>query len=324
MTPLPPITSPIRDAIFKAEEDKAARELPRAYLGASQIGQECHRTIWYDFRLVTKREFSGRMLRLFNRGHLEEARLIEALEMIGARTQDVSPATGEQFAIKAHNGHFRGHADGRATGVPGAPKTEHLLEFKTSNDTNFKKLVKADSVKKEKPRHYAQMQVYMRAMRLTRAVYLVANKNDDDLYCERVKLDAAFADELIELAGLIIETPTPPTRMPGASETNYKCKHFCDHFDVCFKGKAAERHCRSCAFSTPMLDETHGEGAWWCGRYGQAIPTFEDQLKGCGNHEFIEDLGPTDFLFGHNESQPGTEGEQVDLVGDMLAQEAVS
>src|SRR5208283_4628088 len=57
----------------------------RKHLGASDIGHQCERYLWYKFRWMCEPKFSGRMLRLFNRGHLEEARFIEWLEGIGFR-----------------------------------------------------------------------------------------------------------------------------------------------------------------------------------------------------------------------------------------------
>src|SRR5688572_4793950 len=63
----------------------------RWHLGASIIGHECSRYLWFSFRWcardegeATKRDANshanlGRKLRLFNRGHREEARFIEYL-----------------------------------------------------------------------------------------------------------------------------------------------------------------------------------------------------------------------------------------------------
>ncbi|HEX8349957.1 MAG TPA: hypothetical protein VF598_08335, partial [Hymenobacter sp.] len=57
----------------------------RSHLGASVIGRECGRQIWYGWRWARKPKFQARMLRLFNRGHLEEARFIAALLAIGVQ-----------------------------------------------------------------------------------------------------------------------------------------------------------------------------------------------------------------------------------------------
>lgn len=57
----------------------------RNHLGASLIGDECKRKLWYVFRWVKNEKFSGQMQRLFNRGHREEERFIEWLEGIGIK-----------------------------------------------------------------------------------------------------------------------------------------------------------------------------------------------------------------------------------------------
>ena len=44
----------------------------RGRLGASIIGRPCARQLWYSFRNLFDRTFSGRILRLFETGHLEE------------------------------------------------------------------------------------------------------------------------------------------------------------------------------------------------------------------------------------------------------------
>lgn len=60
----------------------------RSHLGASLIGEECKRKLWYLFRWCYSEKFGStenyaRMMRLFNRGHREEDRFIEWLEGIG-------------------------------------------------------------------------------------------------------------------------------------------------------------------------------------------------------------------------------------------------
>lgn len=55
----------------------------RSHLGASLIGRECKRYLWYIFRWCLHEKTTGRQQRLFNRGHREEARFVEWLEGIG-------------------------------------------------------------------------------------------------------------------------------------------------------------------------------------------------------------------------------------------------
>lgn len=78
-----------------------------------------------------------------------------------------------------------------------------MLEFKTHAAKSFVDLV-AKGVQRSKPQHYAQMQIYMRLTGMTRAMYLAVNKDNDDLYVERVEVDGDFADRLLAKAGRII------------------------------------------------------------------------------------------------------------------------
>ncbi|TLG71837.1 hypothetical protein [Methylocystis sp. B8] len=157
------------EAIYKAYVDSNDDE-ERTYLGASIIGEECESKLWYGFRwAMTPEQFDGRMLRLFQTGHHEEARMIDDLRRASLEVWDRDSDTGEQFGVSDVGGYFRGHADGFLVGVIEAPTTPHLFEAKTHNTKSFAKL-KAEGVCKAKPLHYAQMQVYMHLMSLTRVL----------------------------------------------------------------------------------------------------------------------------------------------------------
>ena len=139
MAPLPPRASPTVEAILAAYEADAGDGF-REHLGASVIGRECDRALWYEFRWITRAAQGGRMLRLFETGRLEEERLIRNLRRIGVTVLDVDPDTGRQWHVQAHGGHFGGSLDGVGLGIPEAPKTWHVLEFKTHNARSFAEL----------------------------------------------------------------------------------------------------------------------------------------------------------------------------------------
>ena len=139
-------------------------------------------------------------------------------------------SNGDQFEVVACNGHFKGHTDGVALGVPEAPKTWHLLEMKTASAKSFAK-TKKDGCEKDKPQHFAQMQVYMHLMKLTRALYMVVNKDNDELYTERIRYDAKKAQALIDKAQSIINASTPPERISDRPDS-FACK-FCDARELC-------------------------------------------------------------------------------------------
>lgn len=267
----------------------------RYHLGASLIGTECERSLWLSFRWATKAKFAGRMLRLFETGQLEEARFVANLRSVGIEVYEFEyepwslenmylPA--KQIGVRDAFGHFGGSLDGMAIGFVEAPKTWHVCEFKTHSEKSFEKL-KKDKVKKSKPRHYAQIQVYMHLLGIERAFYMAKNKNTDELYQERVEYDATFAIQLLAKANRVIQAPRPPAKI-SHDPAWFECR-YCDHHDVCHGEAKPERHCRSCMHSTPVEG-----GTWLCQQahdagYDGEIPR-EVQEKGCDGHRYIPDL----------------------------------
>jgi ribosomal protein S27E len=269
----------------------AKPEQPRAHLGASEIGNSCARALWYNFRWCSDKEFPGRLLRLFDRGHAEEIRFIRDLRMIGVEVHDRDPSTGAQFKYATLGGHFAGSGDGLALGVPQAPKTPHILEFKTSALKPFEDL-KKKGVLESKPVHYSQMQLYMHWQGFTRALYMVVNKNNDEIYSERVKYVPEIALGLIEKARFIIESSEPPKGI-STNPGYFECK-WCDHYKTCHQHKPARVSCRTCISSTPV---TTDKGGWTCNHHGVDISTA-NQRKACPDHRFIPALLPHSQVVG--------------------------
>jgi hypothetical protein len=250
----------------------------RSHMGASLIGSECARAIWYNFRWATKSNFDGRLLRLFNRGHLEEARFIAMLLMIGCDIYQ-QDENGNQFRISHAEGHFGGSGDGVAVGIPDrAPGTAALTEFKTHNDKSFSEL-KAKGVRDAKFEHYVQMNVYMRKMGIAVALYLAVNKNNDELYGEIIPLDSAVADQFLDRGEKIVWMTEPPNKI-NESPGFFKCR-WCDHRPVCHLSAAPDTNCRTCRFADPAPG-----GVWQCSNDVCPGPIDKvTQLKGCSHYE---------------------------------------
>ena len=285
MAELPHAASPTRDAIFKVYEADASNGF-RAHLGASLIGKECERALWYDFRWTTASRHPGRLLRLFETGQLEEARLVRNLRRTGATVLEVDPETGRQFRVQAHGGHFGGSLDGMGIQLLEAPKAWHVLEFKTHSAKSFADLV-AKRVRESKPQHFAQMQIYMHLMGVARAMYLAVNKNTDDLYVERIELDPPSAEKLLAKAGRIIFAMVPPPRI-SEDPAWFQCR-MCDHSLTCHGGTgsaaAPQVNCRTCLHATPV------EGGWRCERHQKALSEV-DQRVACDQHLYLPPLFP--------------------------------
>lgn len=276
------ISDPVAEAIFAHYQKTYSSEKQRPYLGASSIGKPCSRALWYGLRWAKAAQFSGRMYRLFQTGHLQEPRVLKDLKVIGCKVEGIDPSTGRQWAFsEASLGHhFAGNCDGVVSGVPGGGSKRHILEIKTASAKAFAQLVK-DGVQKAKPEHFAQMQIYMHWAGLERALYLAVNKDTDDIHTERVHYDKAFAQGLIDKAGAIIFAVEPPAKL-SEDASWFECK-FCDYASICHGQEVAAVSCRTCAMATPVMD---GIGAWRCTRYEAEIPQ-DAQREGCDGHRYI-------------------------------------
>ena len=258
--------------IYEHYEKQREGESHRPHLGGSQIGNACKRALYYQFRHAWSPTFPGRILRLFETGHREEDRLIENLRAIGVKVWDRDPETGAQVRFTAHGGHFALSLDGVLENVPDAPKTPHTFEAKTMNGKSFRAVVNK-GVQETKPVYWAQCQVGMLLSGLDRCLFMAVEKETDKIYGERIHLDRAEAQGLIDKAGEVIKATTPPPRLSD-NPAYFECK-FCDYFPICHGVKIPEVNCRTCAHSTPSMG---GDQKWTCALHGNAGEACQDHL----------------------------------------------
>ncbi len=288
-----PKTSQTVAAIYAAYKKAGDTGHMSQTIGAGIIGHECDRYLWYVFRQCCKPEFEGRMYRLFETGDLEEARFVKDLRTIGCTVHDVDPQRAsertQQYKITALGGHVKGYLDSVIYGLPEAPKTWHIGEFKTHNAKSFRKLIK-EGVEKSKPLHFCQMQIGMHLTGMKRALYLARNKDTDELYSERVKYHEECAKALVERARRIITATAPPDRCANRRD-HFKCK-WCDANKICWgsteSGPALPvpvLSCRQCCHATPVIEGFHGKNAQWtCARFVHPHVGFPCSGKPCKHH----------------------------------------
>lgn len=263
----------------------------RNHLGASVIGHACARRGWYIFRWAKRTFFKGRMLRLFDRGNREELSLGKLLQMAGVHVELVDSATGQQFRISDHNGHFGGSLDAKLFGVPEFPMQQVLGEFKTYNEKQFKKL--QTTVRKRashnaalaevKPEYYVQAILYMDYEDLPGALHFNVCKNNDEIEVLVLQPEPEVAAQYRHRAGQIIASPVPPPRIPNASPGWFICR-WCNYVDVCHHHQPKEKNCRTCVHSEPIE-----EGQWICRKF-QYVLSPQEQKTGClEHHEISED-----------------------------------
>lgn len=175
MTKIPVSKDPLVDMLDAIIIEESNKEEQRTYLGASSIGDECARKLWYKFN-GEKEYFDAKTLRKFADGHRTEEVILEWLGhctgielytrgfingyegpgrsecettqdyMRGSTTdqngdvpnhrRDVS----SQIGFELYEGMFKGHYDGIARGFPQAPKTWHIVEIKCVNERAFKEI----------------------------------------------------------------------------------------------------------------------------------------------------------------------------------------
>jgi hypothetical protein len=269
-----------------ADAYRDTEESHRSHMGASQLGHDCGRAVWYSFHWASKAAHDGRMLRLFNRGHIEEARFIAMLLTVGMPVYQ-QDSEGRQFRI----GFGDGHGGGSGDGVTNYKDNPTLLECKTHNDKSFTELAgkipewraylageghfKGKGVREAKPEHFVQAQIYMRRMGLATCLYLAVNKNTDDLYIELITLNSEHADQYIDRGEKLIQMTTPPPKL-SPSPGFWKCT-YCEHKPVCHLKRDPDRNCRTCKYIQLGVS-----GTWHCTHPTErAILTVEKQIVGC-------------------------------------------
>jgi hypothetical protein len=228
--------NPFEEVSYKMDEACVrvfGRQPQRRYLGMSQIGQPCARRIWLDWKGCPKTGMGdpGKMHRIFAMGHHIEAMLKEILAEAGYEIE------GEQLEFEDFGGQFRGHCDGIIRGVTSKP---HILEIKSASTHNFEKMRKL-SVVKAKPEYEAQIQLYMGYAKLERGLFVVMNKNSQELYTERVHFSGEIFERCRSRARAILESQGPPEKDEG------HC-YYCD-----YQGESCDtagRSCQSCRHNT--------------------------------------------------------------------------
>lgn len=246
----------------------------RNHLGASELGEECWRLLWYKFRWVKLEIFDGRMMRLFNVGHSAEPRFVAYLRGIGFEVKEFDE-DGKQFRISGAMGHYGGSLDGLCKAPSRYQLSEDIilsLSFKTNNTGSGYEKVSKEALSKSKPKHWAQECQYGYKTGIRYCIYMIENKNDSDITFKVIELDWNYGAQLEKKAEQIIFSVEPPPRI-SEQPSFYNCK-YCHLAGICHHGEKPEKNCRSCRNAKPVEN-----AKWQCSLHG-IIP--EDFIKkGC-------------------------------------------
>lgn len=186
----------------------------RQHLGASIIGNECSRKIWYSFRFCSTVELSLEQKIIFAIGKTVEEVIVKELGI----TDTQRPV----FVAE----HFGGSIDGILDGK--------IVEIKTH--AKFNGQIPTG--------HIAQMQVYMGGLGIKKAIYIAWDKSANKLHQIEVEFDEERFANLCAKASMIIDSEFPPQKFES-----HKC-NMCEFRPLCFEHKLPPVNCRTCKMSS--------------------------------------------------------------------------
>ncbi|MCG9076337.1 PD-(D/E)XK nuclease family protein [Laribacter hongkongensis] len=211
----------------------------RQYLGASRLGAACERALQYEYAQAPVdpgRETEGRMLRIFERGHVIEDCMVTWLRGAGfdLRTRK---ADGEQFGFSALDGRLQGHVDGVIVGGPEGFGYPALWENKCLGARAFRELEKS-RLAVAKPIYAAQVALYQAYLELHEhpALFTAVNADTMELYAELVPFDVELAQRMSDRALKVISATGAGELLPRSfsEPTHFECR-MCPWQDRCWR-----------------------------------------------------------------------------------------
>lgn len=221
-----------------AIQKERAAEPRRTYIGASMIGGSCIRNVQYEFMGVPRDdEFTGRILRIFQRGHWVEAFMRRYFQLAGFDLRETRP-DGRPLRFKDPAANFSGGADGCFHSGPAIPGVGYpcLWECKGLKASAWKELGK-NGLRSSKPTYYGQVSVYQAAFGLTdhSAIFTAVNMDTMEPRHLLIPFDPQNAQEMIDRAVLVYRATEAGDVLPRPykDDTSFVCR-LCDRKGHCW------------------------------------------------------------------------------------------
>ncbi|MBT2748372.1 MULTISPECIES: hypothetical protein [unclassified Lysobacter] len=224
--------------VDSAMEREAALLPPRAYLGASSLGEDCARRLQFQYFDAPKdlgRHFPGRVLRVFARGHRVEDWMADWLRLAGFELRTRNDQ-GEQFGFAAAAGRVRGHADGVIVAGPSGFQYPMLWENKAVGLKTFRELQRK-RLFASRPVYATQIAMYQAYLGLHEhpALFTAICADDMSIYAERVVFDRGLAQRASDRAVEILRASDVAELLPRitTTPTHQTCRQ-CPWQDRCW------------------------------------------------------------------------------------------
>lgn len=221
-----------RDVLSKKIEkfQLKTKDDTRDYIGASSIGSDCLRQIWYQYKGVKAEAIPAKFRRTWAIGKALEQVVYNWLCDIGmVVVRNYPELVHPEIPV------FKGNVDGvlyaDRYGIHDQ-KPIAIIEIKTAKDASFKIFVKK-GLKAWNPQYYAQIQSYMGLSGINSAYIVVLNKDNSDISDELVLFDEDFYKQLEAKAMMVSTAVVEPPRV-NSSPMWYQCK-MCKFNKVCHK-----------------------------------------------------------------------------------------
>lgn len=233
------ISPKINALIDEALEAERDRQEKRNYLGGSRVGVECDRQLQFELFNAPKdpgKDFDGRILRIFERGHWVESAMVRWMRLAGVTIETHKP-NGEQFGFSEYGGLFRGHCDGIITDGPEAfGPFSRLWECKGLKTSKWAEVVK-NGLKATFPIYYAQVQIYMDrfALQTNPALFTAVNSDTMEIYWESVTFAPMALEQLDAKAKRVLQACLAGELLPRVrQDPNYFSCKWCSWNKRCF------------------------------------------------------------------------------------------
>ncbi len=241
------------------------RQKPRAYLGGSRVGLECHRQLAYEYEKSmrdaaawedaatvfmaaekppvldhrTPHTFPGRIIRRFRVGHWCEGEGATLLRMAGF-TLHTERASGAQFGWgtapdpETGENRMKGHIDGIIEAgpipLPYPLQWEHkVMKHSKWTDTDRK------GVQKVHPIYYYQMQTYMAYMDFTNTLFTAYDSDTSELLVELVPFNQADAQWATDRAVRVLQAKEPEELPRVSSDPSFYLCKWCPFSERCWE-----------------------------------------------------------------------------------------